>query len=209
MQLTKLRAAPVRRAEVPPCAPAGETDGGTASQLIRSVRRTCRRKRKEVPVSRGAVSIAIVGLGLLAADAALGQGTVDAAIRARVKEYEAAYNAGDADAVAAIYAPDGSHTYVLGFTHRGRVEIAQGLKELLAGPLRGTRIAIKPEHIRAVTADVAVEEASFTLEGLKDSAGSPLPAATGLCLGVYQRQNFVWYASAVQCMVPPPMPQAK
>jgi hypothetical protein len=37
MQLTKLRAAPVLRAEVPPCAPAGETDGVTASQLIRSV----------------------------------------------------------------------------------------------------------------------------------------------------------------------------
>jgi hypothetical protein len=40
MQLTKLRAAPVLQTEVPPCAPAGETDGGTASQLIRSVRRT-------------------------------------------------------------------------------------------------------------------------------------------------------------------------
>ena len=40
MQLTKLRAAPVRRAEVPPCAPAGGSDGGTASQLIRSVRPT-------------------------------------------------------------------------------------------------------------------------------------------------------------------------
>ena len=40
MQLTKLRAAPVRRAEVPPCAPAGEMAGGTASQLIRDVRRT-------------------------------------------------------------------------------------------------------------------------------------------------------------------------
>jgi hypothetical protein len=40
MQLTKLRAAPVRRAEVPPCAPAGRMDGGTASQLIRSVGRT-------------------------------------------------------------------------------------------------------------------------------------------------------------------------
>jgi hypothetical protein len=37
MQLTKLRAAPVLRAEVPPCAPAGELDGGTASQLIRGV----------------------------------------------------------------------------------------------------------------------------------------------------------------------------
>jgi hypothetical protein len=40
MQLTKLRAAPVRQAEVPPCAPAGKTHGGTASQLIRGVRRT-------------------------------------------------------------------------------------------------------------------------------------------------------------------------
>jgi hypothetical protein len=39
MQLTKLRAAPVLQAEVPPCAPAAGTDGGTASQLIRSVRR--------------------------------------------------------------------------------------------------------------------------------------------------------------------------
>jgi hypothetical protein len=40
MQLTKLRAAPVLQAEVPPCAPAGWMGGGTASQLIRSVRRT-------------------------------------------------------------------------------------------------------------------------------------------------------------------------
>jgi hypothetical protein len=46
MQLTKLRAAPERQAEVPPCAPAGEMDGGTASQLIRGVGQT-----REVGVS--------------------------------------------------------------------------------------------------------------------------------------------------------------
>jgi hypothetical protein len=40
MQLTKLRAAPERQDKVPPCAPAGQMDGGTASQLIRRVRRT-------------------------------------------------------------------------------------------------------------------------------------------------------------------------
>jgi hypothetical protein len=39
MQLTKLRAAPERQDKVPPCAPAGRMDGGTASQLIRSVGR--------------------------------------------------------------------------------------------------------------------------------------------------------------------------
>jgi hypothetical protein len=51
MQLTKLRAAPVRQAEVPPCAPVGKLDGGTASQLIRSVLRTSRERR--VPFERG------------------------------------------------------------------------------------------------------------------------------------------------------------
>ncbi len=38
MQLTKLRAAPGRAYKVPPYAPAGQTGGGTASQLIASVR---------------------------------------------------------------------------------------------------------------------------------------------------------------------------
>jgi hypothetical protein len=37
MQLTKLRAAPGRAYKVPPCAPAGQTGGVTASQLIASV----------------------------------------------------------------------------------------------------------------------------------------------------------------------------
>ena len=47
MQLTKLRAAPVLQAEVPTCAPAGKTGGGTASQLIRSVRRLVERGTPE------------------------------------------------------------------------------------------------------------------------------------------------------------------
>ena len=48
MQLTKLRAAPERQDKVPPCAPAGRTDGGTASQLIRGVRHTRGRRRVAV-----------------------------------------------------------------------------------------------------------------------------------------------------------------
>jgi hypothetical protein len=45
MQLTKLRAAPERRDKVPPCAPAGRANGGTASQLIRRVLRSCAKAR--------------------------------------------------------------------------------------------------------------------------------------------------------------------
>lgn len=153
--------------------------------------------------------VSLVGLALACASSGFGQQAVEDAIRQRVKQYVTAYNAGDADAVAAIYAVDGTHTYALGLTHRGRVEIAKGLAEGLGGPLKGTQMAIDPLHIRALSADVAVEEASFTLAGLKGPAGAVLPPIDGLCLAVYQRQGEEWFAAAVQCMVPPPPPAQK
>jgi uncharacterized protein (TIGR02246 family) len=151
--------------------------------------------------------VPLAALAFVVACRPVSQPAVEAAIRERVQQYVTAYNAGDADAVAAIYAVDGTHTYALGFTHRGRVEIANGVKEQLAGPLKGTRIAINPLHIRALSATVAVEEASFSLSGLKGPGGTDLPPVAGLCLGVYQQQGGVWYAAAVQCMVPPPTAQ--
>lgn len=51
-----------------------------------------------------------------------------------------------------------------------------------------------------------MKEASFSLAGLKDPGGSDIPPVTGICLGVYQKQGDLWFAVAVQCMVPPPVP---
>jgi len=67
MQLTKLRATPVRQAEVPPCAPAGGMDGGTASQLIRSVgptmgSRMVQPARRRPSWAVGAVVRGVVGI---------------------------------------------------------------------------------------------------------------------------------------------------
>jgi uncharacterized protein (TIGR02246 family) len=154
-------------------------------------------------------AIPLAGLVLVFSSLAFCQQSPEAGIRARVKQYEAAYNAGNAEAVAAIYAVNGTHTYALGFTHRGRLEIANGLKEQLAGPLKGTRMTITPLHIRPLSSDVAVEEASFSLSGLKDASGTALPPVNGLCLGVYQKDGDQWFAAAVQCMVPPPAPKPK
>jgi hypothetical protein len=52
MQLKKLRAAPERQDKVPPRAPAGELDGGTASQLTRSVQPTTWRMGARCGASR-------------------------------------------------------------------------------------------------------------------------------------------------------------
>jgi uncharacterized protein (TIGR02246 family) len=153
-----------------------------------------------------AAALTVLVLGVLGLAPA--QAPDEAAIRARVKEYVAAYNRGDAKAVAANYAQDGTHTYALGFTHRGRVEIEKGLADLLAGPWKGTQIAITPERIRLLGGAVAVEEATFVLSGLKMPSGSPVGDVKGVCLGVYQKQGQQWLAAAVQCMVPPPPPGA-
>jgi uncharacterized protein (TIGR02246 family) len=167
------------------------------------------RTRKEKRVRKPLLVVPLAGLALVCASLAFSQQSIEAAIRERVRQYETAYNAGDADAVAAIYAVDGTHTYVLGFTHRGRLEIANGLKELFAGPFKGTRITINPLHIRALASDVAVEEASFSVTGLKEPSGTALPPVTGVCLGVYQKQGHLWFSAAVQCMVPPPTSQPR
>lgn len=136
---------------------------------------------------------------------ALGQDPADAAIREVVARSQAAYNAGDADAVAAIYAPDGIHTYATGLTHRGRSEIAQGLREMFAGPMAGARMVLTPTRIRSLTPEIALEEATFSLTGMAGPDGSTLPPIHGFCLAVYQRNAGIWQAAAAQCMVPPPV----
>ncbi len=125
-------------------------------------------------------------------------------IKKRIQEYENAYNRGDAKATAAIYAVDGSHTYANGIINRGRVEIEKGLQASFAGPTKGTQIKITPEVIRFPANDVAVEEASFILTGLKMQDGTAVPPIKGFCLAVYHKQKNEWFAFAIQCMVPPP-----
>lgn len=141
-------------------------------------------------------------LAVLLTVPARGQDSVEDAIRARIAEAEAAWAAGDADATAAIYTVDGVHVFANGATYRGREAIADGLREMFAGPMTGTRMKITPERIRLLSPDVALEEASFSLAGMKSPDGTEVPPLNGLCLAVYRNDAGQWMAAAVQCMVP-------
>jgi uncharacterized protein (TIGR02246 family) len=156
-----------------------------------------------------AVIWAFVVLMVVFSSMACCQESSEMAVRDRIKQYEAAYNAGDVDGMAAIYALDGTHTYALGFTHRGRDEIANGLREQFAGPFKGTRMTITPLSIRMLSSDIVVEEGAFVLAGLKGADGKDIPPFNGLCLVVYKRLGDQWFIEAAQCMVPPPAPDQK
>jgi uncharacterized protein (TIGR02246 family) len=162
--------------------------------------------RKESKMRKPWITVvaAVAAVALLAIGTpALSQEAFESAIRARSAQYVAAWNSGNADAAAAVYAEDGTHTYVFGLTHRGRAEIAAGLKELWAGPLKGTQITIESLSIRRLGGEVAIEEEAFTVSGLKAPDGSALATVKGLCLAVYRKVGQEWLGAAVQCMVPP------
>jgi uncharacterized protein (TIGR02246 family) len=149
----------------------------------------------------------LIGFAVSCPDLCFPQEPNQAEIKKRVQEYENAYNNGDAKAVAAIYAVNGSHTYANGITHRGRLEIEKGLFESLAGPMKGTQIKITPEVIQFPANNVAIEDASFILTGLRMQDGAIIPAINGRCLAVYQKLEKEWFALAIQCMVPLPPPK--
>lgn len=153
------------------------------------------------------VYLGVLAVTLFVARPAFSQPSPEDAIRKTVQVYVAAFNAGDADAAAAAYAPDGTHTYVFGTTHRGRTEIAAGLKAFWAGPMKGTRIAITTLRVRPLAPTVAIEEEAFVLTGLASPDGGQMPPTQGLCLAVHQLQGEQWFAAAVQCLVPPPPAQ--
>jgi uncharacterized protein (TIGR02246 family) len=146
--------------------------------------------------------ITFLGLIVCFPDYCLSQQPDKSEIIERVRQLENAYNAADAEAYAAIYALNGSHTYANGVTHRGRKEIEEGLLKSFAGPMKGTQMKITPQVIQFVTDYIAVEEASFVLTGLKMPDGTEVPAINGVCLAIYQKKEEEWYAFAVQCMVP-------
>ena len=146
-------------------------------------------------------------ISLLAAGHPLwAQETPEVAIREAVQKYVLAFNAHNADAAAALYTADGTHTYALGYTHRGRAQIAGGLREQFVGPMRAAKISITTLQIRLLKPDIAVEEESFSLEGLTLPDNRPVPPFRGLCLAVHQRLPEGWRAAAVQCLIPPAPP---
>jgi uncharacterized protein (TIGR02246 family) len=125
----------------------------------------------------------------------------------RIQEYAIAYNKGDAKATASLYAVNGYHAYATGITHQGRTQIEQGLSESFEGPMKGTQIILNSDDIRFISSSIAYEHSSFLLSGVKMPDGTAIPTIKGYCLGVYEKQDGVWYALAMQCMVPLTPPQ--
>lgn len=87
-------------------------------------------------------------------------------LKKAVDDEEAAWNRGDAKALAAAFVDDATLTDAFGTVSRGRADVERRLGELLV-TWKGTRIALKVRKVRVLKPDVALVEADAELTGWK------------------------------------------
>jgi uncharacterized protein (TIGR02246 family) len=111
-------------------------------------------------MKRVILTVAIVALGLapVAGAEANRQAADEAAIRKAVESYVAAFNQGDAKALAAMWSPEAVYTNPLsGDQVIGRAEIEKQFAGIFADA-KGTKLEAKTDSVRFVSPNVAVEQ---------------------------------------------------
>ena len=83
--------------------------------------------------------------------------TAEAAIQKNAEAFVEAFHRGDAQALAAFWAPDGVYTDLAGRQLKGREAIAKAFTGLFAAN-KGLKVQIESLALRFVSPDVAIEE---------------------------------------------------
>jgi uncharacterized protein (TIGR02246 family) len=92
-------------------------------------------------------------------------------IAAFLDQIRAAWDAGDADAYAALFAEDASYVIFLGDAMFGRDQIAQTHHDVFTKWQKGTKMAVRALSVRMLGADAAVVT---TVGGIDKKAEIPL-----------------------------------
>jgi len=139
------------------------------------------------------IAMTAVVVFLLGAQAPTAQDDAgDAAVRARIKAFEAAWNARDAARVASGYAPDGDLILGDGPRYSGRDAIGRSSAAAWSGVPADRRISISIDAIRHPGPDIAIAECTARF-----SAGEPTQDRG---TWVMVRRQGAWWVAALRVM---------
>jgi uncharacterized protein (TIGR02246 family) len=141
--------------------------------------------------------VAFVGVG-----SALVAQKSEADVKALTQQYEQAFNKGDAKAVAALYATDAFRLDPQGMFHAGREAIQKHYVTGFEGPMKGTKLSLRPGRTQNLPGDVILAEGSYQLTGAAE--GPP----SGRYLNTLVRQDGQWRLASV-AVVPDTTKMAK
>jgi uncharacterized protein (TIGR02246 family) len=114
------------------------------------------------------------------------------ALRELHREFVAAYNKGDAEAVAACYATDADLVGIRGDTYHGRAKIANFFAHN-----KGAKLKSPFGSLRFITPDVAISDRSEELTPTGDRGPGGVLATV-----VYVKRDGKWLQASVRLMVP-------
>lgn len=118
--------------------------------------------------------------------------TQDVAIRRLHAQIDAAWNRGDATAVAANWTTDGINTNPFGARFTGRADIASDIAETLH-TLPGSTHELAIANVHWARPNVAVADGESIIDNLKDpTTGDPLPPLTAEFTSVSVKEDGHW-----------------
>jgi uncharacterized protein (TIGR02246 family) len=109
----------------------------------------------------------------------------------RAQAFIAAFNKGDAKAVAGFWTPDGEYTDQVGRKYKGRAELEKLYAKVFAMN-KGAKLTIHVGSLRKITPDVAIEEG---ITEVTPADGGPPTAGAFTAIGV--KRDGVWYFESV------------
>jgi len=116
----------------------------------------------------------------------------------RMQDFIAAFNKGDAKAVAAFWAPEATYVDQVGNEYKGRPAIEKLYTKLFAGA-KGSKLAIHVTSVKQVTPDVGIEEG---ITEVRPADGGPVSVAR--FTAVLVKKDGVWYFENVHDAVAQP-----
>ncbi|MFO0879944.1 MAG: SgcJ/EcaC family oxidoreductase [Gemmataceae bacterium] len=112
-------------------------------------------------------------------------------IRKNLADISVAFNKGDVEAILALWTEDGEYIHESGTIYRGKPALRVFFKKALEG-FKGYKQSIKPESVRLISADVALEESTVTTTSPENVTQS------GQYTSVWVKQGGKWLLSRVR-----------
>ncbi|MBA3753611.1 MAG: SgcJ/EcaC family oxidoreductase [Nitrospira sp.] len=141
------------------------------------------------------VLISLAFLSLFSSGALAGD---DAAIKDRLDQFQAAWNKDDTQAMAAIWAEDGSLINPVGVTAHGRAEVEKIFINEHTNRFKGTTYKTRDVTVQWVTPDVAVADVTANITGIRGPDGAAAPDYDHHVVWVLVRKDGQWMAAAAR-----------
>jgi uncharacterized protein (TIGR02246 family) len=119
-------------------------------------------------------------------------------------DFEKAWGAADATAVAALWTEDGDSLSQTGH-HKGRAAVEESYRQSFEGPFKGTTVDIEMTSVRFLQPDLAIADGTYVVSGAE---GVDVPGGNGQWTNVNMKVGDQWLIACSRPMIPQEAPAA-